>query len=69
MVIRGYERETGSLFVTLTGLGNFIGRVIGAFVRFYVKYVCNFILEYTETVNDLSAVELEFSKLNLPSKQ
>ena len=37
MVLRGYERETGSLFVTLTGAGNVIGRAIGAVLRFYVK--------------------------------
>ena len=37
MVLRGYERETGSLFVTMTGAGNVIGRAIGAVLRFYVK--------------------------------
>ena len=39
MVIRGYERATGSFFVTLTGIANVIGRVIGAFIRFFVKSV------------------------------
>ncbi|XP_053381923.1 monocarboxylate transporter 4-like [Mercenaria mercenaria] len=35
MVIRGYERETGSLFVSLTGFANFLGRGVGAILRLF----------------------------------
>ncbi|XP_060598100.1 uncharacterized protein LOC132751904 [Ruditapes philippinarum] len=37
MVIRGYEREIGSLFVSLTGFANFLGRGIGAVLRLFCK--------------------------------
>ena len=37
MELRGYEREVGSILVSVTGIGNLFGRIIGACVRLYVK--------------------------------
>ena len=39
MELRGYEREVGSFLLSVTGIGNFLGRGIGAFIRLYARYL------------------------------